>query len=252
MNNDFLPQQGHYENLAVFKIARCIYAITFHFAHRFLEKGDRTIDQMVQAARSGKQNIAEGSKDGATSKEMELKLTNVAKASMHELLQDYEDYLLLRRLQKWPQNDPRAIQTREFCRHHNAPEDYLDKLPERNDETIANIAITLLHQYDYLITRLIETQKQRFLKEGGIKEEMYRARTAARGTNWSSQRPQSPQSPQSSQNSQSSQRPQSPQSSRSSQSSQSSRSSRSSQSSQSSQSSRSSQRTPENEKEENL
>lgn len=180
MNNDFLPQRGNYEDLAVFKIARCIYAITFHFAHRFLQKGDRTIDQMIQAARSGKQNIAEGSKDAMTSKEMELKLTNVAKGSMQELLQDYQDYLMLRQLKQWDRNDPRAIQTRAFCRNHNNPEDYQSRMPSRSDETIANIAITMIHQYDYLITRLIETQKRRFLAEGGIKEEMYRARLAAR------------------------------------------------------------------------
>ena len=208
MNNDFLPQRGNYENLAVFKVARCIYAITFHFAHRFLQKGDRTIDQMVQAARSGKQNIAEGSKDAMTSKEMELKLTNVAKGSMQELLQDYQDYLMLRQLKQWDSNDPRAIQTRNFCKTHNSPEDYQSRLDERSDETIANIAITLLHQYDYLITRLIETQKRRFLEEGGIKEEMYRARIAVKNgyrnqqATHNSQGGQRAPSPQSSQNSQ--------------------------------------------------
>ena len=115
-----------------------------------------------------------------TSKEMELKLTNVAKGSMQELLQDYQDYLMLRQLKQWDSNDPRAIQTRNFCKTHNSPEDYQSRLDERSDETIANIAITLLHQYDYLITRLIETQKRRFLEEGGIKEEMYRARIAVK------------------------------------------------------------------------
>lgn len=92
MNNEFLPQKGDYRNLRVYQLGNCIYALTYAFAHKYLQVGDRTIDQMIQAARSGKQNIAEGSVDGCTSSEMEIKLTNVAKASMHELLIDYEDF----------------------------------------------------------------------------------------------------------------------------------------------------------------
>jgi four helix bundle protein len=98
-NKSFLPQQGAYKQLIVFKLATCIYALTYAVAHRYFSRGDRTIDQMVQAARSGKQNIAEGSVAATTSREMELKLTNVAKASMHELLLDYEDYLMTHNLQ---------------------------------------------------------------------------------------------------------------------------------------------------------
>ena len=93
MKNNFLQQRGHYKKLIVYQKAECIYDITFYFAHKYLTKGDRTIDQMIQAARSGKQNIAEGSAASSTSKETELKLTNVAKASLQELLADYEDYL---------------------------------------------------------------------------------------------------------------------------------------------------------------
>jgi len=94
-----MPQRGHYKKLIVYQKAECIYDITFFFAHKFLDKSDRTIDQMVQAARSGKQNIAEGSAASGTSKETELKLTNVARASLQELLADYEDYLRVRSLQ---------------------------------------------------------------------------------------------------------------------------------------------------------
>ena len=97
----FLPQRGNYRSLIVYQKAECIYDVTFFFAHRFLEKGDRTIDQMVQAARSGKQNIAEGSAASTTSRETELKLINVAKASLQELLIDYEDYLRVRGLPQW-------------------------------------------------------------------------------------------------------------------------------------------------------
>lgn len=94
----FLPHGGSYKNLIAYQKAECVYDVTFYFAHHFLEKGDRTIDQMIQAARSGKQNIAEGAAAGNTSKETEIKLTNVAKASLQELLVDYEDYLRVRDL----------------------------------------------------------------------------------------------------------------------------------------------------------
>ena len=198
---DFLPQEGNYKDLNVFQLAECIFALTYDFAHKYLKAGDRTIDQMVQAARSGKQNIAEGSVDGITSREMELKLTNVSKASMHELCLDYEDYLLTRRLTKWTVDDPRTRQTRSYTRTHMQPQDYQHVVDTRSDETAANIAITMLHQFDVLITRLIEAQKQRFLDEGGIKEQMYRARMQARGgfpnygTQSSHSAPSSPSSP---------------------------------------------------------
>ena len=197
---DFLPQEGHYRKLNAFRLAECIYALTYDFAHKHLKAGDRTIDQMVQAARSGKQNIAEGSVDGITSREMELKLTSVSKASMHELLLDYEDYLLTRRLEKWSIDDPRTRQTRSYTRTHMLPEQYQHVVDTRSAETAANIAITMLHQFDVLITRLIEAQKQRFLDEGGIKEQMYRARMQARG-GYPSQSAQSAQSSRSAQSS---------------------------------------------------
>ena len=180
MTNDFLPQKGNYRQLRVFQLGNCIFALTYAFAHRHLQVGDRTIDQMIQAARSGKQNIAEGSVDGSTSKEMEIKLTNVAKASMHELLIDYEDFLLTHGMQKWGISDERTQQTRNYCYHHMEPELYIHAVEERSAETIANIAITMLHQFDVLISRLIESQKRAFLKEGGIKEQMFKARMEQR------------------------------------------------------------------------
>ena len=101
MTKEFLPLKGNYRNLIAYQKAECIYDITFYFAHHFLEKGDRTVDQMIQAARSGKQNIAEGSAASTTSSETEIKLMNVAKASLQELLLDYEDYLRVRDLVIW-------------------------------------------------------------------------------------------------------------------------------------------------------
>ena len=182
-NKDFIRQDNNYRTLKAFQKAECIYDVTYYFANKFLAKGDRTIDQMVQAARSGKQNLAEGNIDGVTSKEMELKLTNVNRASLHELLLDYEDYLRVRGLEQWSYNDPRCIQTREFCKRHLESAVYREKIKDRSDETIANIAITLIHQCDVLIKGLIEWQKKNFLENGGIKEEMYRARKAYRDNN---------------------------------------------------------------------
>lgn len=175
-NREFLPQRGNYENLAVYQLATCIYAVTYYFANTYFTKGDRTIDQMVQAARSGKQNIAEGSIDGNTSTEMEIKLMNVARGSMHELKADYEDYLLHHGLQQWPVDDPRTQATRNFCRSNSEPNVFVEKMKERSPETIANIALTMIHQFDYLMVRLIDSIKLRFLEQGGIKEQMFNAR----------------------------------------------------------------------------
>lgn len=105
MESKFLRQKGNYRDLIAFKKAECIYDITYYFAHKFLQVGDRTIDQMIQAARSGRQNIAEGCEAGTTSAESEIKLINVAKASLQELLLDYEDYLRVRNLRKWDINE---------------------------------------------------------------------------------------------------------------------------------------------------
>ena len=175
-DKDFLRQDNNYRTLKAFQKAECIYDVTFFFAHQFLQKGDRTIDQMIQAARSGKQNLAEGNIDGITSREMELKLTNVNRASLHELLLDYEDYLRVRGLEQWPYDDPRCVQTRAFCKRHLDSAVFREKIKERSAETIANIAITLIHQCDVLIRGLIEWMKRDFIEKGGIKEEMYRAR----------------------------------------------------------------------------
>lgn len=175
-NKDFLRQGNNYRTLMAFQKAQCIYDVTYYFAHKYLSVGDRTIDQMIQAARSGKQNLAEGNIDGITSREMELKLTNVNRASLHELLLDYEDYLRVRDLEQWAYNDRRCIQTRAFCKANLDSAVYREKIKTRSDEVIANIAITLIHQCDVLIRGLIEWKKRNFLEQGGIKEEMYKAR----------------------------------------------------------------------------
>ena len=175
-DKSFLPQRGNYRQLIVYQKTECIYDVTYYFAHRFLEKGDRTIDQMVQAARSGKQNIAEGCAASTTSRETELKLVNVAKASLQELLVDYEDYLRVRGLEQWSIEDARYRQTRAVLRTHNDSAYYREAIKVRSAETIANIAITLIHQADTMLGRLIERLKQEFVQQGGIREEMSRAR----------------------------------------------------------------------------
>lgn len=177
----FLPHGGSYKNLIAYQKAECVYDVTFYFAHHHLGKGDRTVDQMVQAARSGKQNIAEGAAAGNASKETEIKLTNVAKASLQELLVDYEDFLRVRGLEQWQADDKRLAQAKRACATHNDSEFYRKALPERSAETIANIAITLIHQTDWLLTKLIEKLEMKFVENGGMREQMTKARKEYRG-----------------------------------------------------------------------
>lgn len=176
----FLPKKGNYKGLIAYQKAECVYDITFYFAHKYLEKGDRTIDQMVQAARSGKQNIAEGSAASSTSSETELKLMNVAKASLHELLVDYEDYLRVRGLEQWSLDDHRTKAAQQFCATHNANADYMAVIEKRNDEPTANLAITLIHQTDVVLRKLIERLEKDFVEQGGIRERMTAARLGYR------------------------------------------------------------------------
>ena len=179
----FLKLKGNYKDLIAYQKAECIYDITYYFAHNFLSKKDRTIDQMVQAARSGKQNIAEGNSAATTSLETELKLINVARASLQELLLDYEDYLRVNKFEQWDINSSKAIQTRKTCSKHNDSAYYRDAITKRNSETIANIAITLIHQEDVFLRRLIETKQEAFLKTGGIREQMSAARISYKKRN---------------------------------------------------------------------
>ena len=176
MESSFLKQKGNFRDLIAFQKTECIYDITYYFAHKYLKVGDRTVDQMIQAARSGRQNIAEGCEAGTTSSESEIKLINVAKASLQELLLDYEDYLRVRKLRKWDINEEKAVITRKVCSRQNDSAFYRDAITKRSDETICNIAITLIHQADYLLRKYLEKLQQDFLRNGGIKEQMYKAR----------------------------------------------------------------------------
>ena len=172
----FLPQHGHYRNLRVYQVTEIIYDITYHFTQHYLEKGDRTVDQMIQAARSGKQNISEGNQAAATSSETEIKLTNVAKASLEELLNDYEDYLRVRNLPQWDARHPRYEKMRQYARSRQIQQDYAAIIQRMNDEELANLCITPIHQATYMLHKLLATMQTRFVTEGGIKERMYQTR----------------------------------------------------------------------------
>lgn len=135
---------------------------------------------MVQAARSGKQNIVEGSADGVTSTEMELKLLNVARSSIKELKEDYEDYLTARHLTRWDKQHIRYDGMLQFCRKHNRLEEYEGFFSKWTDEEMANIALTLCHMVDKMMTTYLHQLEEQFVKEGGIKERMHAARTGYR------------------------------------------------------------------------
>ena len=172
----FLQPLGGYRKLRVYRITEIIYDLTYHFTHTYLTKPDRTIDQMVQAARSGKQNIAEGSMAATTSRETEIKLTNVAKASLEELLIDYEDYLRVHSLQRWDATNVRYIKMRDYVKSESFEKEYQGLMNRLNDEELANLCITLIHQATHMLERLIEKQQEQFLEQGGVREQMTRAR----------------------------------------------------------------------------
>ena len=168
-------------NLYFYQKTEVAYVLTFHFVKRFLPaKGDRTVDQMLQAARSGKQNIIEGLADGITSTEMQLKLLNIARSSLKELRADYEDYLQTRHLTVWNTQHPRYDEMLQFCRNHNLVADYVPFFSKWNDEELCNIALTLLHMTDRMMKTYLTALDKQFVTKGGIKERMYAARTGYR------------------------------------------------------------------------
>ena len=170
-----------YAKLICYQKAVIIYDLTFHFCGRFLDKRDRTYDQMIQAARSGKQNIVEGYVDRATSFEMALKLYNIARGSLAELREDYLDYLRVRGMCCWGDGSQEKEAMRRLAIEHSDSDFFLKLADSRNDETIANMVLVLLYQTEHLLYNFIQSQEQEFLKSGGIKERMYQARVKKRG-----------------------------------------------------------------------
>jgi four helix bundle suffix protein len=181
-SSQFLPPGGNYRDLISYRKAEVIYDFTFRFTERFLTRGDRTVDQMIQAARSGKQNIAEGSKASITSTEMELKLTNVARASLEELLLDYQDYLRVRDFPRWEKDSKEALYIRKLgSNQEESFETYREFMETRSPEVLANIAICLIHQANYLLDQQRRRLEKDFLQKGGLRERMSRARLDYRG-----------------------------------------------------------------------
>lgn len=169
------------EDLHFYHKADAIYQLTYLFCQRFLPPyGDRTVDQMVQAARSGKQNIVEGIEAGRTSSETELRLLNVARSSLQELREDYEDYLKTRGLTLWTKDHARYHAMLEYCRTHNSSDEYLPYANRWDAEAYSNALLTLCHMTDRMLSSYLEHLEKRFVREGGIKERMYAVRTGYR------------------------------------------------------------------------
>jgi four helix bundle suffix protein len=183
MNDDnlntpgFIPTFGGYKNLMSYQKSEIIYDGTVYFTQRFFHKYDRTIDQMVQAARSGKQNIVEASMASGTSKETEIKLTNVARASLEELKIDYEDFLRTKKLNCWDKEHRLTLRLRELNRTPDANYDTFIKAIEHEEpEICANTMICLIKITSYLLAKQIKSLEVAFIKEGGIRERMMKAR----------------------------------------------------------------------------
>ncbi len=178
---DLIPPHGGYKTLKSFQHAELVYDATVRFCDRFIDRRSRTHDQMVQAARSGRQNIAEGSQASGTSKKMELKLVGVARASLEELLLDYQDFLRQRGHALWPKEHPKAQTIRRLAyaknRSYQTYQPYIETSPP---EIAANTVICLIHQTNYLLDQQLRQLEQAFLKDGGFTERLYRARTNAR------------------------------------------------------------------------
>ena len=176
-----LKRQKPWRDAYYYQKTEVLYQMTYVFCKRFLPThGDRTVDQMIQAARSGKQNIVEGTEDGETSTEMHIKLINVARSSLQELREDFRDYLLSHNLTIWTTKHERYANMQSFCKAHNRIEDYQPYFEIWSDEEMANTALTLCYQTDTLLNRNLKKLEEQFVTEGGIKERMHAARTGYR------------------------------------------------------------------------
>ena len=177
----FIPPHGGYESLKGYQMSVLVYDATVRFCDRFIDPKSRTHDQMVQAARSGNKNIAEGSQVSGTSKKMELKLVGVARASLEELLGDYRDFLRQRSLAEWGKDHPMSVVVRRLAyakdRSYKTYCTYVENAPP---EVAANTMLCLVHQTNYLLDQLLHQLEQAFLQEGGFTERLYQARQQAR------------------------------------------------------------------------
>jgi restriction system protein len=178
-----IPPHGGYRNLKSYQTAEIVYDATVVFCNRYISRRSRTHDQMVQAARSGKQNIAEGSMASGTSRKTELKLIGVARASLEELLLDYQDFLRQRDLQLWGKDHLQAAEIRKLAWEKNRSyATYKSYIEKGSEEVAANAIICLIHQANYLLDQQLRQLEKQFLDEGGFTERLYKARTQARRT----------------------------------------------------------------------
>jgi len=178
---ELILPHGGYRELQSYQMAEIVYDATIVFCDRFISRRSRTHDQMVQAARSGKQNIAEGCMASGTSKKFELKLIGVARASLEELLLDFQDYLRQKRLPLWGKDHPKAREVRGLCYKKNRSyKTYKHYIEESSPEIAANAMICVIHQTNYLLDQQLRALEKEFLKEGGFTERLYRARTQMR------------------------------------------------------------------------
>lgn len=176
---------GGYRNLQSYQTAEIVYDATLRFSEKFINKYSRTLDQMVQAARSGKQNIAEGCMASATSNKTELKLIGVARASLEELLLDYEDYLRVKQLPLWAKENPRAMKIRQLAYKSNRSyTTYKTYIEESDPEVAANTIVCLIHQANYLLDRQLRALEKQFVEQGGFTERLYGIRLNARKRDW--------------------------------------------------------------------
>lgn len=180
MPEKLIRHSGNYRKLLSYQKSEVIFEMTYYFCHKYLQKGDRTVDQMVQAARSGKQNIIEGCAASTTSAKTEIKLVNVAKASLQELLEDYIDYLRTRGHRQWEENSVEWQAMRKLGKEHNDAAFFMKLCQTRPPETIANMAIILIYQADYLLFKQLERLEKDFITQGGFSEKMNRIRREQR------------------------------------------------------------------------
>lgn len=179
--DDLIPTTANHKDLLSYRKSDVIFQITYYFCNKYLTRGDRTIDQMIQAARSGKQNIVEGCAASSTSSKTEIRLINVAKASLKELLEDYEDYLKTRGKRQWEKGSVEYEAMRNLGRTHNDAPFFMKLIETRPPETIANMAIMLLNQADYLLFRQLQRLSADFLENRGFSERMATLRRKKRG-----------------------------------------------------------------------
>lgn len=163
-----------YKTLKVYQKALCVFDITCYFVNHFMDRGhDRTVDQMQQAARSGKQNIVEGYSDAEGSTESEHKLTVIAKGSLEELKEDYLDYLRTHNLPAWTQENEKYKACVPRFRRHNDTDYYMKQIEGRNAEDVANIALIVIYQTLAMLYGYIKYINRKFLEQGGVKEQRY-------------------------------------------------------------------------------